>query len=192
MGLGHGHTQAVIVQAFDPCCLEGGVWSVAIAMGQQSLGGCELTRIGRSLTGLIAGICPTYCVARRAEVAERSPWVCVVRPLGESGRCRGKRGSHHHCRDPSWHWLFHRVYNHVDFFRQPRATSPSHSQPRKRSRLKLAGSRIETEGLGSGERQRILELYDLPATLLIDDLEARKLPILFLDVELARLVYHMV
>jgi len=34
------NTQAVIVQAFDPCYLEEGVWSVAIATGQQSLGGC--------------------------------------------------------------------------------------------------------------------------------------------------------
>ena len=30
----------IIVQAFDPCCLEEGVWSIAIAMGQQSRGGC--------------------------------------------------------------------------------------------------------------------------------------------------------
>ena len=50
----------------------------------------------------------------------------------------------------------------------------------------------QSEGLGCGQRQHILELYDLPATVRISDLEARKLPTLLLDVELVRLVYHMV
>ena len=61
--------------------------------GNKTWEAAELTRIGRPITGLIAGICPTYCVARRAEVTECSPRVCVVRPLSECRGHRGKRGA---------------------------------------------------------------------------------------------------
>jgi hypothetical protein len=67
-----------------------------------------------------------------------------------------------------------------------------HHEIKKRRRLKLPDVAIETQGLGSGQRQHILELYDLPATVRIDDLEARKFATLFLDVNLARLVYDMI
>jgi hypothetical protein len=158
--------------------------------GNEAGEAAELTRLGRPLAGLVAGICPTYRVACRAEVAECPSRVGVVRPLSESGRCRGKRGSHHHCRDPSQHWLFHRVYNHVDFFANP--ARPSGPIPNRESEAGSTCRGSLSEGLGCGQQQHILELYDLPATVRIDDLEARKLPTLFLDVELARLVYHMV
>ena len=71
---------------------------------------------------------------------------------------------------------------------------PPHPIPNRESAVgsSLPEVAIETEGLGRGQWQRILELYDLPTTVRINDLEARKLPTLFLDVELARLVYHMV
>ena len=82
-----------------------GCGRLRLRWGNKAWEAAELTRIGRSLTGLIAGICPTNRVARRAEVAERSPWICVVRTLSESRGRRGKRGSYHHCRDPSQHWL---------------------------------------------------------------------------------------
>ena len=38
--------------------------------GNKAWEAAELTRIGRPLAGLIAGICPTYRIARRSEVAE--------------------------------------------------------------------------------------------------------------------------
>ena len=91
-------------------------------------------------------------------------------------------------------WYRFRGLAFCDRSRKPRATIPIPfpTEIRKRRRLKLPEVAIETKELGCGQQQHILELYDLPATVGIDDLEARKLPTLFLDVELARLVYHMV
>ena len=91
-------------------------------------------------------------------------------------------------------WYRFRGLAFCDRSRNPAATIliPFPYEIRKRRRLKLPEVVIKSVELGGGQRKRILELYDLPTTVLIDDLEARKLTILFLDVELARLVYHMV
>jgi hypothetical protein len=95
-----------------------GCFRLQLRWGNKAWQAADLIRVGGPLTDLVAGICPGYRVARRAEVAEYSARVCVVRPLSKCRAPRGQRGSHQHSHDPSQHWALSSRLHHPQGYQE--------------------------------------------------------------------------